>query len=354
MEGLEVSLGQRSYPIYIKSGAISDSSLFYSHIKGSKLVIITNETLKPLFADALQQQLTEKDVTVFAIEDGEAYKTLTSYEKIMTFLLEQNYGRDVTLVALGGGVIGDITGFVAATYQRGVDFIQVPTTLLSQVDSSVGGKTAVNHPLGKNMIGAFYQPQAVIIDTDTLTSLPAKEFSAGVAEVIKYGILGDKAFFDYLEINKQHLKELDQATLTYVIQRCCQNKADIVAQDEKEAGLRALLNLGHTFGHAIEAEMGYGQWLHGEAVAVGMIQACELAKTRGWLSQSDVDRVIKLIEFYDLPVAGPVSMTCADYIKHMKKDKKVQADTIRFVLPKSIGDAILVKDVTEQELQQIL
>lgn len=354
MEALEVSLGERSYPIHIESGAIVNSSLFCPHIKGRKVVVITNETLQPMFAGKLLSTLTDYEVKVFAIEDGEAYKTLTSYEKIMTFLLDNNYGRDVTLIALGGGVIGDITGFVAATYQRGVDFIQVPTTLLSQVDSSVGGKTAVNHPLGKNMIGAFYQPQAVIIDTDSLRSLPTKEFSAGVAEVIKYGILGDREFYDYLLDNKQALKELDEATLQYVIKRCCQNKADIVAQDEKEAGLRALLNLGHTFGHAIEAEMGYGKWLHGEAVATGMVQASQLAQTRGWLNEDEVNQIIELIAYFDLPVVGPEQMNCADYIKHMRKDKKVQADTIRFVLPKAIGNAILVKDVTEQELQQIL
>lgn len=354
METLEVSLGERSYPIYIKSGAISDSSLFIPHIKGSKVVVITNETVAPLYADKVVAAVANFDVKVFAIEDGEQYKTLTTYEKIMTFLLDNNYGRDVTLIALGGGVIGDIVGFVAATYQRGVDFIQVPTTLLSQVDSSVGGKTAVNHPLGKNMIGAFYQPQAVVIDTDSLNTLPAREVAAGVSEVIKYGILGDLPFFQYLQQNKQALKALDQDVLTYVIKVCCQNKADLVAQDEKEADVRALLNLGHTFGHAIEAEMGYGNWLHGEAVAAGMVQAAELAATRSWVTVDEVEEIKALLAYFDLPIVGPDSMSCADYVKHMKKDKKVQADTIRFVLPKEVGKAILVKDVTEQELQQIL
>lgn len=354
METVEVSLGERSYPIYIKSGAISDSSFFVPHIKGTKVVVITNTTLEPLFSDKILSALNDFDVKIFSIEDGESFKTLASYEKIMSYLLENNYGRDVTLVALGGGVIGDITGFVAATYQRGVNFIQVPTTLLSQVDSSVGGKTAVNHPLGKNMIGAFYQPKAVIIDIDTLLSLPKKQFSAGMAEVIKYGVLGDIEFFEYLEKNHKAINDMDTSYLINIIKNCCQNKADIVAQDEKESGVRALLNLGHTFGHAIEAEMGYGVWLHGEAVAVGMVQASELAQLRGWLTADDVLRVTNLNQNFGLPSKGPESMTLDNYLVHMKKDKKVQADTIRFVLPKQIGKAILVNDVTESELKNIL
>lgn len=354
METLNLALGERSYPIYIKQGAMIDSALFLPHIKGSKVVIVTNETLEPLFAEKVKSALPGLQTSVVTIPDGEAYKTLASYEHIMTFLLEGNYGRDVTLIALGGGVVGDITGFVAATYQRGVDFIQVPTTVLSQVDSSVGGKTAVNHPLGKNMIGAFYQPKAVVIDIDSINSLPPREFAAGIAEVVKYGILGDLPFFEYLEANADAIQARDPEILSYVIKVCCQNKADIVAQDEKEAGLRALLNLGHTFGHAIEAEMGYGVWLHGEAVAAGMVQACQLAETRGWLTLQDVKRVTDLLRKFELPIAGPESMSLSDYLPHMKKDKKVQADTIRFVLPKYLGKAILVKDVTESELKQIL
>ena len=354
METVKVSLGERSYPIYIKSGAISDSSFFVPHIKGTKVVVITNTTLEPLFSDKILNSLKDFDVNIFSIEDGESFKTLASYEKIMSYLLENNYGRDVTLVALGGGVIGDITGFVEATYQRGVDFIQVPTTLLSQVDSSVGGKTAVNHPLGKNMIGAFYQPKAVIIDIDSLSSLPKKQFSAGMAEVIKYGILGDIELFEYLENNHQAINTMNTDMLTHIIKQCCQNKADIVALDEKESGVRALLNLGHTFGHAIEAEMGYGIWLHGEAVAVGMVQASQLSKLRGWLTADDVSRVTTLNQNFGLPNAGPDTMTFDNYLVHMKKDKKVQADTIRFVLPKQLGKAILVNDVTESELKNIL
>ncbi|MBU2881089.1 3-dehydroquinate synthase [Psychrosphaera sp. B3R10] len=354
METLNVSLGERSYPIYIKQGAMFDASLFSQHIKGTKVVIVTNDTLAPIFATEVAELLSQYDVATVTIPDGEAYKTLASYEHIMSFLLSGNYGRDVTLIALGGGVIGDVTGFVAATYQRGVDFIQVPTTLLSQVDSSVGGKTAVNHPLGKNMIGAFYQPKAVIIDIDSLSSLPDREFSAGMAEVIKYGILGDIQLFEYLEVNLAEISAKVPSVLSYIIKQCCQNKADIVAQDEKESGVRALLNLGHTFGHAIEAEMGYGNWLHGEAVAVGMVQASELAKLRGWLSDADVNRIVALNDAFSLPSKGPAQMSYEQYIPHMKKDKKVQAQTIRFVLPKHLGEAILVTDVTESELKLIL
>lgn len=354
METLNVSLGERSYPIYIKQGAMFDVSLFSQHIKGTKVVIVTNDTLATMFATKVAELLSQYDVATVTIPDGEAYKTLASYEHIMSFLLSGNYGRDVTLIALGGGVIGDVTGFVAATYQRGVDFIQVPTTLLSQVDSSVGGKTAVNHPLGKNMIGAFYQPKAVIIDIDSLSTLSAKEFSAGMAEVIKYGILGDIRLFEYLEANLAEIIAKTPRVLSHVIRQCCQNKADIVAQDEKESGVRALLNLGHTFGHAIEAEMGYGNWLHGEAVAAGMVQASELAKLRGWLSDSDVSRIIALNDAFSLPSKGPAQMSFEQYMPHMKKDKKVQAQTIRFVLPKHLGEAILVTDVTESELKQIL
>ena len=354
MDTLTVSLGKRSYPIYFKQGAMLDSALFVSHIKGSKVVVITNKTLEPLFAPALLSNLKDFDVRVFAIEDGEAYKTLASFERIMSFLLEHNYGRDVTLIALGGGVIGDITGFVAATYQRGVPFIQVPTTLLSQVDSSVGGKTAVNHPLGKNMIGAFYQPQAVVVDLDSLVSLPQREYSAGLAEVVKYGILWERDFFEYLERHKTQIRNKETEVLAAVIRRCCEIKAHIVAEDEREAGVRALLNLGHTFGHAIEAEMGYGVWLHGEAVSAGMVQAAQVAEGRGWLTNEEIDRIKDLLSFFDLPVQGPDSMSLADYLPHMRKDKKVQADTIRFVLPKALGRAILVTDVTESELTIIL
>ncbi|GAM56137.1 3-dehydroquinate synthase [Vibrio ishigakensis] len=256
------------------------------------------------------------------LNDGEQYKSLETFNQVMTFLLEHNYGRDVMLVALGGGVIGDLVGFAAACYQRGVDFVQIPTTLLSQVDSSVGGKTAVNHPLGKNMIGAFYQPKAVIIDIDTLKTLPKREFGAGMAEVIKYGIIIDSPFFDWIEQSQAQLKGLEPASLTSAIAKCCQIKADVVAQDEKESGIRALLNLGHTFGHAIEAEMGYGNWLHGEAVSSGTVMAARAALHDGRMQSQDVDRIESLLKAFDLPVHTPSEMTGEDFMKHMMRDKK--------------------------------
>ena len=354
MQTLKVALGERSYPIFIGEGLL-EQGLMNPYIRGRQVMIVSNETVAPLYIEQLKASLDSAwKVDEVILPDGEQYKTLETFNSVMSYMLEGNYSRDVVVIALGGGVIGDLVGFAASCYQRGIDFIQIPTTLLSQVDSSVGGKTAVNHPMGKNMIGAFYQPQAVVIDIDTLFTLPAREFAAGMAEVIKYGILGDAEFFAYIEQHKTSIKEKNTAQLIEIIKRCCRNKADIVAQDEKESGIRALLNLGHTFGHAIEAEMGYGNWLHGEAVAVGMVQASQLAQLRGWLNESEVEQVTQLLGFFDLPVTGPENMDCSHYLPHMKKDKKVQADTIRFVLPKRIGKAILVKDVTESELQQIL
>jgi len=254
----------------------------------------------------------------------------------------------------GGGVVGDLTGFVAACYQRGVPFIQIPTTVLSQVDSSVGGKTAVNHPVGKNMIGAFYQPQAVFIDTQTLHTLPAREFAAGMAEVIKYGLIYDTELFAYLERNVTNLQQLDEACLQHIIFRCCEIKALIVAQDEKEHGLRALLNLGHTFAHAIEAQMGYGVWLHGEAVATGMVLAAKLAKTRQDLSASEVDRIIKLLELYNLPTEIPKQMTSEQFLTHMRKDKKNKKGTIRFILPTQFGQCALVDNVSDDQVRDLI
>jgi len=269
MERLNVELADRSYPISIGSGLLAQRDLFTQAIRGRRVMIVTNETVAPLYLQRLQQTLDGYQLDACVLPDGEAYKTLDSFGQIMTALLEGGHGRDTTIVALGGGVIGDLAGFAAASYQRGVAFIQIPTTLLSQVDSSVGGKTGVNHPLGKNMIGAFYQPKAVIIDTDCLATLPRRELSAGLAEVIKYGIIWDAEFFAWLERTIAGLLALDASLLIQAILRCCSIKADVVSQDETETGVRALLNLGHTFGHAIESEQGYGNWLHGEAVAAG-------------------------------------------------------------------------------------
>lgn len=360
MTTIRVSLGERSYPITISRGTLNleasvSNPLFNQHIAGKLAVIVTNPVIAPLYLEKLTANLaSEFQVHIITVPDGEQHKNLKSFEAIITQLLEINAARDTTIFALGGGVIGDLTGFVAASYQRGIPFIQVPTTLLSQVDSSVGGKTAINHALGKNMVGAFYQPQAVIIDTDTLNTLPAREFSAGMAEVIKYGIIYDADFFNWLEANVSALKGLDSAALEYAIVRCCEIKAEIVAQDEREAGIRALLNLGHTFGHAIEAEMGYGTYLHGEAVAVGIILASRVSILKEWLAEPEFRRIVALLEAFNLPTAGPKSMNFDDFMQHMRRDKKVLAGDIRFILPQGIGKAVVTKDVSEAILREIL
>ena len=332
---------------------LTQSGLF-DHITSEKVVIVTNDTIAPLYLDKLIHALQHPNVSYISLPDGEQYKDLAHFEKVHSFLLESHASRDTTLIALGGGVIGDLTGFVAATFQRGIDFIQIPTTLLSQVDSSVGGKTAVNHPLGKNMIGAFYQPQSVFIDTQSLATLPPREFSAGMAEVIKYGIIYDAQLFTWLEDNVDLLKALDPEALGYAIERCCAIKAEIVAQDEREKGLRALLNLGHTFGHAIEAQMGYGVWLHGEAVAAGTIIASRVAVAQHRLTEAQLRRIIDLHAAFNLPTAGPDNMTTDTYMQHMSHDKKVLAGKIRFIIPTSIGSAIVTDDVTLDVLKPIL
>ncbi|MDC8832117.1 3-dehydroquinate synthase [Alteromonas gilva] len=354
MSTLTVELDERSYPIQIEAGLLSQPGFFVPYIKGQRAVIVTNETVAPLYLDRVLAACGDKQTDVITLPDGEQHKNLAQYEVVMTRLLEMNAARDVTLIALGGGVIGDLCGFVAATYQRGVPFIQVPTTLLSQVDSSVGGKTAVNHPLGKNMIGAFYQPILVAIDITTLNTLPKREFAAGMAEVIKYGVIYDAEFFDWLDTNQQALNALNPEILAKAIFRCCEIKAEIVAQDEREGGIRALLNLGHTFGHAIEAEQGYGNWLHGEAVAAGIILACKTAEHLDWLTPSETRRVATLMQQFELPVRGPDSMTCQDYMRHMARDKKVEAGQIRFVIPQGIGRATVTKDVSQAILDDVL
>lgn len=354
MPTLNLDLGLRSYPIYIDSGLFDNETLFQNHIRGKRVCIVTNTIVAPLYLDKIKAKLVSYDVDEIILPDGEAEKSLANFELIMSHLLANEHGRDSTLIALGGGVIGDITGFAAACYQRGIDFIQVPTTVLSQVDSSVGGKTAVNHPLGKNMIGAFYQPKAVIIDINSLTSLPIREFNAGMAEVIKYGILGDYDFFVWLENNIASIKSGDQKTLTKMIEICCQCKANIVANDETEAGVRALLNLGHTFGHAIEAEQGYGNWLHGEAVATGMVLASKLAVTMNLLEVSELCRIESLINAFDLPLQAPDTMTCEDFIRHMRRDKKNIGGKLRFIVPTAIGKSEIRDDITQEILQQIL
>ena len=354
METLTVNLAERSYPIHVGAGLLTSSALFAPHIVGQKVMIVTNNTVAPLYLDALCSTLSAYQVETLVLPDGEAHKTLVSFERIMSALLEGKHGRDTTLIALGGGVIGDLVGFAAACYQRGVPFIQVPTTLLSQVDSSVGGKTAVNHPLGKNMIGAFYQPKAVIIDIDCLRTLPQRELAAGMAEVIKYGIIWDEEFFNWLELHTADIQALQPYALSKVILRCCAIKADVVSQDETENGVRALLNLGHTFGHAIEAEKGYGNWLHGEAVAVGSVQAAETSLRLSLLSQADVDRIKALLLAANLPVTAPADMGFDDYLHHMLRDKKVKAGKLRLVLPVAIGRADLFTDVEPSVLRAVI
>lgn len=355
MQTLNVELADRSYPIYIGKNLLSDASLILPYLKRKHVAIVTNTTVAPLYLVKLSQTLQAAGVKVIPIilPDGEAYKNSETLNTIYDVLLQNRCERSTTLIALGGGVIGDLTGYAAATYLRGVPFIQVPTTLLSQVDSSVGGKTGINHPLGKNMIGAFYQPQLVLADIDTLQTLPAREFAAGMAEVIKYGLIRDADFFDWLELNMASLMQLSEAVLSYAIYRSCQSKADVVAKDEHEQGERALLNLGHTFGHAIENAMGYGVWLHGEAVAAGTMMAADLSQRMGWLTQADVARIQKSFEAANLPIAAP-SLGVERYLDLMGLDKKVENGKIRLILQQGIGKSVITSDYDAEKLKETL
>jgi 3-dehydroquinate synthase len=351
---LEVALGERSYPIYIGAGVIADPECYRRHIVGRQVMIVTNETVAPLYLGRVEQALAAYQVETVVLPDGEQYKNLAVWDRIFDRLLESRYGRDCTMIALGGGVVGDMAGFAAACYQRGVAFIQVPTTLLAQVDSSVGGKTGVNHPLGKNMIGAFYQPRAVIADTATLATLPDPELSAGLAEVIKYGLIRDLEFFGWLEANMGALLARDGDTLAYAIERSCRNKAEVVVSDELETGQRALLNLGHTFGHAIETGVGYGGWLHGEAVAAGMCMAADLSRRLGWLDTDAVARIRTLIESARLPVSPPPELTPQRFRELMAVDKKVKDGHLRLVLLRDIGDGVVTEDFSAEALDATL
>ncbi|MDH2925047.1 3-dehydroquinate synthase [Nicoletella semolina] len=349
---VDVCLKERGYPISIGSGLLADPRSFHSLKAGDKVMIVSNPTVSQYYLTTLTNTLLKLGCQVdhVLIPDGEQYKNLDSLDLIFTALLEKNHNRDSVLIALGGGVVGDVAGYAAASYQRGIRFIQIPTTLLAQVDSSVGGKTAVNHPLGKNMIGAFYQPIAVIVDTNTLQTLPQREVSAGLAEVIKYGAILDLAFFEWLEQHIDHLVQLDQASLEYCIQRCCQLKADVVMRDETEKGDRALLNLGHTFGHAIEAHLGYGNWLHGEAVAVGMLEAAALSHLLGDLKTKDVARLEALIARANLPTVSPDGMQPEQYLPYMWRDKKVLNGELRLVLLKTLGKAYVSSQASEVQV----
>lgn len=352
-KSLKVDLGERSYPILIGSGQISRSDIS-QYVQGKKALVVSNETIAPLYLESLLAQLQSKQVDHVILKDGEQFKNLDNLNLIYTQLIEKQHDRKTTLIALGGGVVGDMTGFAAASYQRGVPFIQVPTTLLAQVDSSVGGKTAVNHALGKNMIGAFYQPQAVIIDTNTLATLPHREFCAGMAEVIKYGLISDYAFFQWLEANTDALLHRDPEALVYAIEHSCLNKAKVVSADETEQGVRAILNLGHTFGHAIETFQHYTGLLHGEAVAVGMVMAADLSQRCGALLSSDVERIRVLISAFSLPVSPPQVMQADDFMALMVRDKKVLDGQLRLVLLESIGQATVTANFSLQGLEQTL
>jgi 3-dehydroquinate synthase len=355
MEALNVALGDRAYPIHIGRGLLRQCELLLPYLRQRKAAIVTNTTVAPLYLAQLTTSLRGAGVEVIEVvlPDGEQYKNWQTLNLIFDQLLERCCERSTTLIALGGGVVGDMTGFAAACYQRGMPFIQIPTTLLAQVDSSVGGKTAINHPLGKNMIGAFYQPKLVLADTETLNTLPDRELRAGLAEVIKYGLIRDLSFLQWIETHLESLHARDHQALAYAVHRSCQNKAEVVVADEHENGERALLNLGHTFGHAIETGMGYGEWLHGEAIAAGTMMAAELSRRLGWITAADVARIEKLFLRAGLPVFGPV-LGVDRYLELMQHDKKVQGGKLRFVLFKQIGQAVLSDTVSKAEIARAI
>lgn len=353
MQTLTVDLGARSYPIHIGPSLLAKTHLLAPVLAGRRVLIVSNVTVAPLYLESLSKTL-DTPTQHLILPDGEAHKSLDTTGLIYDKLLSENYGRDSVLIALGGGVIGDITGFAAATYQRGVDFIQIPTTLLAQVDSSVGGKTGVNHPRGKNMIGAFHQPRLVLADTDTLKTLPERELAAGLAEVIKYGLIRDPQFFAWLEANMPALVRREREALAYAIARSCENKAEVVADDERESGQRALLNLGHTFGHAIEAALGYGAWLHGEAVGAGMCMAADLSVRLGWLSNAERERAVALIAAAGLPTRLPPGLERQQLLDLMATDKKALAGQMRLVLLRSVGEAVVTTEFNDASLLETL
>ena len=351
MESLSVALGSRSYPIHIGAGLLSSPELYAPHLAGGSAAIVTNQVVGPLYLNAVRKALQGARVVEIVVPDGEQTKSWEMLNRVFDAMLAARLGRDTLIVALGGGVIGDLAGFAAAIYQRGVAFVQVPTTLLAQVDSSVGGKTAINHPAGKNMIGAFHQPRAVISDVATLDTLPERELRAGLAEVIKHGLALDARFFDWLEGNIDKLLKKDREALVHAVRRSCELKARIVAEDEKESGVRALLNFGHTFGHAIETGTGYGTWLHGEAVAAGMVMAAELSSLMGHLKKTDVGRVRALLKRAGLPVTGP-ALAPERLVGLMALDKKAAKGRTRFVVLEAIGRAALAADVDDAQVRR--
>ncbi|CAK0744794.1 3-dehydroquinate synthase [Gammaproteobacteria bacterium] len=354
MNTVQVALGNRSYPIHIGTNLLGRTELYAPHLRGRQVMVVTNETVAPLYLDQVRSALASWQCETLVLPDGEEYKTLEVLGGIFDALLRARFDRRCTLLALGGGVIGDMVGFAAAAYQRGVDFIQVPTTLLAQVDSSVGGKTGVNHPLGKNMIGAFHQPRLVLADTTTLNTLDDRQLAAGLAEVIKYGILGDADFYTWLETHLEELLARHPQSLAFAIERSCRDKAEVVAADEFESGRRALLNLGHTFGHAIETGLGYGAWLHGEAVATGMAMAADLSQRLGWISQEEVARIKTLLIRAHLPYRTPASLSPEQFLDLMAVDKKVLDGQIRLVLLQAIGTAIVTANYPIDTLRETL
>lgn len=356
MASIRVELGERSYDIEVGAGLIDDPARYAPHLAGRTAALVTSSVIAPLYRERVAKALRGAGAELIEVilPDGEEYKDWRTLNLVFDALLAAHCDRQTTIVALGGGVIGDLAGFAAAVYQRGVPFIQVPTTLLAQVDSSVGGKTAVNHPLGKNMVGAFHQPEAVIADVSTLATLPMRELRAGLAEVIKHGIIRDPVFFAWIEENLDRLLARDADALTHAVVRSCQIKAEVVGADERESGVRAILNFGHTFGHAIESGLGYGQWVHGEAVAAGMVMAADLSVRMGMLAQAEATRVRRLVERAGLPVAGPASLAPDRYLELMAVDKKAARGRIRFILLEKPGSAVLRGDLPEATVRQTL
>jgi 3-dehydroquinate synthase len=355
---VEVELGDRTYPIYIGSGLLAGGDLLRKHVPGNTALVVTNETVAPLYLDRVVAALSEGGeirVEVVILPDGEEHKNMDVLMKVFDKALDARLDRQTTFVALGGGVIGDMTGFAAASYQRGVHFVQIPTTVMAMVDSSVGGKTGVNHPSGKNMIGAFYQPRCVLIDTETLSTLPDREYASGMAEVVKYGLIRDADFFEWLEKHVDALMKRDDALVVRAIERSCVNKAQVVALDEREGGVRATLNLGHTFGHAIETGIGYGEWLHGEAVSVGTVMAADMSLRLGWIDESVAARTLDLLKKFNLPVDVPECMTVETFEKLMAVDKKAANGKLRLILLKGeLGRCVFTADFDKTTLAETL
>ena len=364
MKKIIVELGDRSYPIYAGIDLLSKGNLLLENIRSKQIMIVSNTIVAPLYLETVMQALQGMalqgsaaeglEINSVILPDGEQYKTLDAVNDIITALLDKRYGRNSCLVALGGGVVGDITGFAAACYQRGIDYIQIPTTVLAQVDSSVGGKTGVNHAAGKNMIGAFHQPRAVIADIAVLDTLSDREVSAGLAEVVKYGLIRDKNFFDWLEKNVEQLLNREAEALAYIIEQSCRNKAEVVAEDERESGLRAILNFGHTFGHAIETGLGYGKWLHGEAIALGMLMAADLSHRLGWITEEVIERIKQMLVKLNLPIALPDDLNPKNMRELMSVDKKAKDGVLFLVLLKGIGEAVVTDEFDEDLLMETL